>query len=196
MTDEIDDSKLAAILQHARQLPKTIDPPADAWDAIKAQIEKPSIDTGDVVSARRIAVWQRPGFLVAAGLLLVATSSLITVAALSRRAGSPQRAVAPPAMVQASGSGPSTLAQFSVVETGYISTANQLSSILEAGKTTLSPETVGKLRKSLAILDAAIAEARSALAADPANRALIDMLDASYNQKLDLLRRTTEMGRS
>ena len=44
------------------------------------------------------------------------------------------------------------------------------------------------------MIDAAILEARQALAADPANKTLIDMLSKSYSQKVDLLQRTTEMG--
>ena len=89
-----------------------------------------------------------------------------------------------------------TFAEFVSVENDYISSANQLSTVLESERSTLSPETVAKLKKSLAIIDAAIIEARRALAADPANRALVEMLKTSYNQKIDLLKRTTEMGQS
>ena len=59
----------------------------------------------------------------------------------------------------------------------------------------LSPETIVKLRESIKVIDAAILEARNALAADPANRTLIHMLANSYEQKVDLLKRTTEMAR-
>jgi hypothetical protein len=59
----------------------------------------------------------------------------------------------------------------------------------------LAPETVVQLRASLRTIDEAILEARNALARDPANRVLIEMLSASYRQKVDLLRRTTEMTR-
>jgi hypothetical protein len=91
---------------------------------------------------------------------------------------------------------PATLAEFAAIETDYIGTANRLSAMIENGDTELSPETVAKLRESLRIIDAAIVEARRALAADPANKALIEMLSTSYNQKIDLLKRTSDMGRS
>ena len=91
---------------------------------------------------------------------------------------------------------PATLAEFTLVENDYISTANRLSALLDSDETQLSPETIAKLRESLRVIDAAILEARRALAADPANRQLIEMLSTSYSQKVDLLRRTTEMGRS
>ena len=44
------------------------------------------------------------------------------------------------------------------------------------------------------MIDAAIIEARRALAQDPSNKALMEMLAASYSQKVDLLKRTTAMG--
>ena len=141
-------------------------------------------------------IWQRPAFLAAAALLLVAASSFMTAAVMGWHEGSRPSAVARETSPKPSSSGPATLAEFASVENDYISTANQLSAVLESERTTLSPETVAKLRESLRIIDGAIIEARRALAADPANRALIDMLNTSYNQKLDLLRRTTEMGRS
>jgi hypothetical protein len=202
MTDDIEDTKLAALTARTRQLPREIDPPADAWPAIEAQIEKLSGDGVRGIPQRRISVWQRPAFLAAAAVFLVAASSVITALTLGRfQTTHKQIAVVPatgpaPVKTRHSGSTPSNLAEFAAVETDYINSANQLSSLLETEKTALSPETVAKLRKSLEIIDGAIIEARRALAADPADRALIEMLNTTYNQKLDLLRRATEMGRS
>lgn len=197
MTDEIDDAKLTALIERTRQLSKEIDPPVGAWAAVKSQIEKPTTSSLAGIARRRNSIWQKPVFLAAAAFFLVAVSSLITAVALGRYDRSQQRTVLVPAeRATGSMSGPATMSEFAAVETNYISTANQLSSILETGKTTLSPETVAKLRKSLAIIDEAIVEARRALTADPADRALIEMLNTTYNQKLDLLRRATEMGRS
>jgi hypothetical protein len=59
----------------------------------------------------------------------------------------------------------------------------------------LAPETVAQLKASLRTIDEAILEGRGALARDPANKLLIEMLSASYRQKVDLLRRSTEMTR-
>ena len=202
MTDETDEAELAALTVRARQLPKEIEPPADAWAAIEAEIRKPLTNAVASIPRRETSVWQKPAFLAAAAVFLVAASSLITALALGRLERSQQRIAAVPAVpvpvarTRESGSAPSSLAEFAAVETDYISTANELSLVLETEKTTLSPETVAKLRKSLGIIDEAIIEARRALAADPADRALIEMLNTYANQKLDLLRRATEMGRS
>jgi hypothetical protein len=54
---------------------------------------------------------------------------------------------------------------------------------------------VKQLKASLRTIDEAILEARNALARDPANAMLIEMLSSTYRQKVDLLRRTTEMTR-
>jgi hypothetical protein len=94
-----------------------------------------------------------------------------------------------------SNSGPASLAQFTVVESDYLRAVNDLSATLESEQGSLSPETIAKLRESIKVIDAAILEARNALAADPANRTLIQMLANSYEQKVDLLKRTTEMAR-
>ncbi len=197
MIDPTEEEKFAELNALVRQLPREIDPPADAWMSIRSEIDKTR--PGESYTGTRRAIWQRPMFLAAAAVALVAVSSIMTAAVLGWDAG-----ITRPRIVTASQRpqskpqepGPATLAEFASVENDYISTANQLSAVLESESNTLSPETVAKLKESLRIIDAAIIEARRALAADPGNRALIDMLNTSYNQKLDLLRRTTEMGRS
>ena len=99
------------------------------------------------------------------------------------------------AAVADNSNGPTSLAQFTVVESDYLRVVNDLSATLESEEGSLSPETIAKLRESIKVIDAAILEARNALAADPANRTLIQMLANSYEQKVDLLKRTTEMAR-
>jgi len=194
MTESSEEERLNDLLSRARALPRDIDPPADAWAAIKAEIAKPGA-IGETPLHRAPHIWQRPAFLIAAGFALVASSSLVTIEAMKDRdiarvpsAGASRKSTGEP--------GPATFAEFVSVENDYISSANQLSAVLETERGSLSPETVAKLKQSLAIIDGAIIEARRALAADPANRTLVDMLKISYNQKIDLLKRTTEMGRT
>lgn len=179
----------------ARTLPKEIAPPDDAWSAIKAEIEKPAPVSAPELLPRAQRFWHQPAFLAAAGLLLVAGSSLITTVVLRDR-GQPAASEIAAEHNTPGADGPSTFAEFASVENDYISSVNQLSAVLEGERTTLSPETVSKLKKSLEVIDAAILEARRALAADPANKAIVEMLNTSYNQKLDLLKRSTEMGRT
>ncbi len=196
MTEDSSESEMLRELhRETAGLPREIQPPEEAWKKIKSQIdlEAQLIATMPMHSRER-AYWQRPAFLAAAGLLLVAGASLITALALGRRII--ERTTSPVASVAPS---PSTAVvtpagDFAEREKQYINTADKLTSLIESGKTELSPETIAKLRESVRVIDAAILEARQALAADPANKTLIDMLSKSYSQKVDLLQRTTEMG--
>jgi hypothetical protein len=69
----------------------------------------------------------------------------------------------------------------------------ELTAALEVQRRTLAPETVMILERTLRVIDDAIAEARAALAADPRNGALVDVLSANYEQKVHLLRRASEL---
>lgn len=195
MTEFAEEEMLKDLQARAQSLPKEIDPPADAWSAIKSEIERPARSGNPVPLRQAQRFWQRPAFLAAAGLLLVIGSSLVTMTFMRGRSSQVTRPVAAAAS-SGPASNPSTFAEFASAENDYISSANQLSAVLESEKTTLSPETVAKLKKSLEVIDAAILEARRALAADPANKSIVEMLRTSYEQKLDLLKRTTEMGRA
>ena len=55
--------------------------------------------------------------------------------------------------------------------------------------TQLDPETVRVVEENLQVIDDAIAEARAALARDPANGYLFRHLDQTLTRKVDLLRR-------
>ena len=196
MTEESAESEMLRELhRETARLPREIAPPEGAWKKIKAQIDmEAQLVAMMPMQSRERAFWQRPAFLAAAALVLIAGASLMTALVIGRRmiekTGSPV-AVAPPATVPPADA---ALAEFTVKEKEYISTADKLAAVIESGKTELSPETIAKLRESLRIIDAAILEARRALAADPGNKTLIEMLSKSYGQKVDLLQRSTEMG--
>ena len=190
--DSIDEAKLRDLMNEVSALPTSIEPPVDAWAKIRAEIVK--TDQSDLA---RIRFWQNPVFLAAAALLLIAGSSAVTAIAINRRGASVAReAERQIAAAPDTNTGPASLAQFTVVESDYLRAVNDLSATLESEQDSLSPETIAKLRASIKIIDAAILEARNALAADPANKMLIQMLAKSYEQKVDLLKRTTEMARS
>lgn len=196
MNDEpLNDDMLRDLQRSTAELPREIAPPPEAWAAIKAQIEMDSASRG-VSSIGRRALWQRPSLLAAAAILLVAGASITTALLMNGRLRSSAPATIAKSDTVSNSGAPATLAEFTAVENDYISTANRLSEVIESGRTDLAPETVAKLKESLRVIDAAILEARRALAADPANKALMEILSTSYSQKVDLLRRTAEMGRS
>lgn len=194
MTDEqLDEEMLRDLQRRTALLPREIAPPEGAWSRIATQIEIESRPSRGSVR-RDPAIWQRPGFLAAAALLLVATTSITTALVVARNSADESRGTT--ALRVPNQSSPATLAEFTARENDYIAMVNALSTTLESARLELSPETIEKLKESVRIIDAAILEARRALAEDPSNKALMEILSTSYNQKVDLLRRTAEMGQS
>ena len=178
---------LQGILARAAELPHAIEPPLEAWGNIKAAIEK---DRASLAPARRDRFARRhPIVLAAAAPTPVAiVSSVGTASFLKLRVTKSSSGVAADA-------GTSSFAAFTIEENNYLRTVAALQDVLDQQESTLAPETVAQLRASLRTIDEAILEARNALARDPANKILIEMLSSNYRQKVDLLRRTTEMTR-
>ena len=118
-----------------------------------------------------------------------------TLTALYLNARSPSNVASAPGGGPTDTATPRTLAAFTVEENNYLRQAAVLQDLLDQQETALAPETVAQLKTSLRTIDEAILEARSALARDPSNKLLIEMLSANYKQKVDLLRRSTEITR-
>lgn len=198
MTDDtLDETRVRELGALIDRLPREIDPPSEAWDAIRAQMARDESGFSPSRGARETAAWQRPPVLIAASLVLVVGSSALTFVALRERSVAPATvATSTGPAGQAAVSTVSSLSRFTDRETDYLRRVNGLVTIMESGEPELAPETIAKVKESLAVIDAAILEARDALASDPANRQLIEMLDSTYEKKLDLLQRTTAMARS
>lgn len=178
---------LKTILARAADLPKTIDPPAEVWGSIKAAIEK---DQASLASTRRNWFGSHPILLAVAASIVVAILSSVGTASYLKSGGSRASSA-----VGVDPGTPASFAAFTIEENNYLRTVSALQDVLDQQESTLAPETVAQLRASLRTIDEAILEARNALARDPANKILIDMLSSNYRQKVDLLRRTTEMTR-
>ena len=168
-------------------LPREIPPPPDLWPAIRAELAPRSART-----VRWTAGWR----LAAAGLLVAASSSILTLLAVrSRDALDPaivvtaDRAPAHPRTPAP----PQLPAHLVVAERGYARSVDALWRTLDERRDSLAPSTVATVERSLRIADSAIAEARSALEQDPANRVLGELFVSNYERKIDLLRRATEL---
>lgn len=185
---EVED--LRRILAKAAELPKSIDPPPAAWELIRAAIDRENAAVTER-GEQRVGWWQRPSALAAAILLAVVLSSGGTALYMGTRDNSGAR----PLAAGSSTATPATLAAFTVEENNYLRNVAVLQDMLDRQEATLAPETVAQLKASLRTIDEAILEARLALARDPANQTLIEMLSGTYKQKVDLLRRTTELTR-
>jgi hypothetical protein len=158
-------------------LPKGVHPPSDLWTGIAERIGGSSSTISSPVLPRR-PWWQTKPGLIAAAILLMAVSSAITAVLVRHgRPSSAPIAVAP---------------DFQVTEATYLEAASELSRTLESRRRSLSPAALAVVEQNLRIIDEAIREARAALATDPHNHDVANLLWGSYEKKIDLLRRAAE----
>lgn len=184
---------LNRIIARAADLPKSIEPPPESWSNIRGAIERDrdAVAAHGTHSAR--AFGRRPYVLAAAAIMVAIFSSGGTALyMISRGMDGTSRS----ATSNATSAGtPASLIAFTIEENTYLRNVAVLQDLLDQQEALLAPETVAQLKASLRTIDEAILEARNALARDPANKTLIEMLSGTYRQKVDLLRRTAEMTR-
>lgn len=190
---------LCELRSAARALPREITPPRDLWAGIAARIEaeRATVEAPQEVievDFQRSAAtnrWRRWAGMAAAAVVLVTVSSGIT-AYLMRTRSETGAAVAtlPAAEVR---TGNTALAGFRPAEAEYLSTVASLERELAGRREQLAPETVATVEANLRIIDRAIAEARAALVADPANGDLPHHLSEIYRQKVQLLQSAVQL---
>ena len=192
---EVED--LNRILVRAAELPKSIDPPAEAWSNIRSAIER----DGQAITPLRSVSGPSPSrrrlfFTAAAAAVVIAMlSSAGTVLYLNTRESEADNTNSRLANSSTDTVTPAALAAFTIEENNYLRNASMLQDVLDQQSGSLAPETVAQLKASIRTIDEAILEARNALARDPANKVLAQMVFSNYKQKVDLLRRTAEMTR-
>ncbi len=153
-------AQLRSLAAAAATLPKSIEPARDLWEAIDQRIRHRATWNVQRVSRRALA---------AAAVLIIALG-LYRLLPLST-------AHYPPA-----GQG------WAAVQADFDRASDQLGGILAVERERLRPETVALVERNLAIIDAAIAESRAALARDPASAELRRLFAAAARQKVELLR--------
>ena len=168
--------KMRGLIAAAHTLPRDIAPPPEVWSALRSRV---TLGTSRRTKARRWYI----GTAAAAAIILIAIL-------VPRGAGKAKGAKLP--VASAIVVAPAVL----TVERNYSPTLDELRHTLETQRSTLSPATVRVLEHSLATIDTAIAEARAALASDPANEVLVRILSANYARKVELLQRVTELSSS
>jgi Putative zinc-finger len=177
---------------HAAAALRDEEPPRDLWPGI----------------ANRIGVESRPGSsrrfrrfaftipqLAAAGLALAVLSGWLAIRALSPGDRTPAIAgnTATPASAPASGDASAALITFN--DEQYDAAIRDLQQALEHGRSRLDPDTIAAVQQDLRVIDAAVDDARRALAADPSNRYLSGYVMQTQQRKLDVLRRVTALAR-
>jgi hypothetical protein len=152
-------------MQRVSALPVSVPPERDLRADIWTQVDR-----------RTLWHWRYP--LAAAAVLLIAVSSVLTML-VTRNGNAP--------VVRTTQSAPAVVDLVSI-EQRYRSEVEELQAALRKNRAQLAPETVRILEDNLRIIDAAIQEARTALANDPQSAMLGELLRSAYQQKLDLLK--------
>lgn len=188
MTDtdrhEGDDPRLDAEL---RGLPRAIEPGRDLWPGIAARLEP---------RTRRRPAWL---WQAAAAVLLVAGSSLLTATLLDRNRGNGNMAAAPRATTNA----PTTTSAVAVMpaafgpgtrlDADYEAARRQLTGMLEARMANLPESTRAKLTVNLAEMRRAADQINAALAEQPGDPLLEELLLMTYQDELAVLANVNQL---
>jgi anti-sigma factor RsiW len=185
-----DVDRIRELLALAAALPRSIDPPADLWPEIQPRIRQRPVGatTGVAPSRSRWESFVRDRrWLAAAAVLLIVASSALTAVLMK----SPETDVArgTDSVAPAAGAGRAPVVR--TVSDDYDRLDQELATLLAAQRGKMQPETAAKVERNLAIIDQAIAEIRQALAEDPGNDALRQLLKASYGQKSAFVRQVS-----
>ena len=193
-----DVERIRALLAELETLPRAIEPPDDLWPSIQAKVTMGA--TGNRALGRASAVrplpvpsQRRPRreylWLAAAALLLVVMSSAITMLAVD---GTDLPLVVNDPMDSGEARSVPSSPELVEVRDEYARLDRDLAARLAEHREKLQPETIEKVERNLRIIDQAIAEIRQALADDPNNEALRQLLKASYGQKSALLQQVSQ----
>ena len=170
-------------------------PKRDLWAGIKAGIsaekEIPLAGRRSAVDGRRYSLAQ----LVAAAVILAALvgGGVYTAVRPSTADSRPSTVAQNPSPEPAAVNVVSSSARAGEV---YDAAIGDLERVLAEGKAELDPKTLRVIEDNLRIIDRAISEARSAIAADPANAYLRSQVAANMRRKLGILRQATDVIRA
>jgi anti-sigma factor RsiW len=184
---------LRGVFARARSLDDR--PPArDLWSGIAKRIgaatEAGTIQPITSTSTRRRAFFSRRWTfsmpqLAAAAVALIVLSGAVVGGWMRHAEGTPLvPPLASPVMTVAA-------AEFGGAK--YDAAVAELQQALDVNRNRLDTATVRVIRQNLAIIDRAIAQARQALAADPASVYLSDHLARTLKRKIELLRQATSL---
>jgi anti-sigma factor RsiW len=179
---------LTRVIARARRVPYR-EPSRDLWTSVEAAIDASRV-TPIASAPRRRLVTLPMGRLVAAVAAVAIIAAGIAWMVASTRTAPPLAAVpdSAPATIGVPMTSPAALAVAS-----YRDAAADLERALEAGRSTLRPETMRVIEENLRTIDRAIAQADSALRRDPGSDYLNQYLAATMQRKLRLLRRAVDI---
>lgn len=177
------------LMEEASRLPVDIPPERDLWPEIAARLgtrEEPAS------AGRR---WRLVG-AVAAAAALVAVSSLVTLWVTDKHEPVTISRIHPPKGMTRPATNNATFGPDYVLGPKYEKARQQLSRELDEQLKTLSPETREIVEKNLSQIRQAMSEINDALAQDPGNVLLQQLLMAAYQDEMTVLMEVNRMAQS
>jgi hypothetical protein len=183
-----------------RDLSLEVSPGRDLWAGIAARIEAPATPVATMV---RRPAWLRQAV---AAVILVAGSSLLTATLLDRRSTADQSASQLEISLPA-GQAPATAQDDAIVmpaafgpagklDNEYLAARQQLTRLLDERIATLPPSARAKLEFNLGEMRRAADEINAALAAQPGDPLLEELLLKTYQDELAVLSNVNELTNS
>jgi len=172
--------RVQRLIEAAQALPRDVVPPPEVWSALQARVKS---------APRRAPArsWNFGWLAAAAAVVFFVGAALLLPPSVGKGKGKG-------AVVQRVAPDPALRSKVVLaVEQNYAPTLADLRRTLEQQRSALSPATLLVIERAVATCDTAIAEARSALASDPANQTLLQILSAQFEHKVELLQRATQL---
>ena len=168
MNDRIDDKLMAQAAELATEIP----PERDLWPGVEEAISRPKRSRWTPMFAQAAAV-----------VLLVGASSMITYVAVKE---DPQVIEVPR---QALSSEPAAFGGRTMLGDEYRMARGEVTAQLYRELERLSPETRADVERNLAVIRQAISDINQALAKEPDNELLQDLLAKAYREEVAIMQR-------
>jgi len=179
---------LRLLFAEVTALPAGIAPVRDLLPEIHAALDR---DQAAPLPARwqMRTLWSARWALTAAAIVLILATAVITRAMVGG-------GTAPASFAGTNPSVQLVSAEATALEQKYQNAITELQTLIEVQRATLPPTTLQLLEENLRVIDAAIRDSRQALQRNPDNELINESLWSSYERKLELLRRATEVTRT
>jgi anti-sigma factor RsiW len=176
-----EEKALAGFLAEVSTFKRESQPARDLWPGIAERIEA---DKGVLAFLRPGSLLRRymPAALAAAAAAAIAIVSTLHVGPKPGASGTGPAGTPP--TVAATGE-----SDLEKAEADYVKATNQLITVLNSRRASMSPDAQKALDANIASIDSGLHDVRAALAKDPQNPKLTRMLASTHQKKLDLLLR-------
>jgi hypothetical protein len=178
--------RLRMVLMRTREAPAVIDSQEDLWPAIRSRIDRSKVVPLGVSIAPGARVPQRRPWLAIASTAVAAALLIAALAEMQR--WHPRDVAAEPRTTEAAFASAADSSRM------YENEARRLLNELEMQRAMMSPAARASLDSDLVVIDRSIAELKDAVARDPRNVSLQQLLAASYRQKVELIERANNAG--